>query len=83
MSCSDMYGSNPFPEMPDAEEEKIDLTNPKLKSKDESVGGQQEPQIQNQFFLKEQYEKDCYLSEWFFCPPSIFSDEIWEFETGS
>ena len=61
-----MYGPNPFPEMPDIEEEKIDLTNPKLKSKNETVGGQQEPQLQNQFFLKEQYEKDCYLSEWFF-----------------
>ena len=66
--------------MPDIEEEKIDLTNPKLQSKDETVGGQQEPQIQNEFFLKEQYEKDCHVSEWFFCPPSIFSDEIWEFE---
>ena len=47
-SCSDMYGSNPFPDMPDIEERKIDLTNPKLQSKDETVGGQQEPQLQNQ-----------------------------------
>ena len=47
-----MYGSNPLPEMPDVEEQKIDLTNPKLKSKDESVGGQQEPQIQKSILSK-------------------------------
>ena len=79
MSCSDVeVEPNVLPVT--EEEEEIDLTNPKLKSKDETVGGSAEPQIQNQFFLKEQYEKECHLSEWFFCPPSIFSDEIWEFE---
>jgi len=77
ISCSDVeVEPNVLPTL----EEGIDLENPKLKSKDETVGGQNEPQIQNQFFLKDQYEKDCYESVWFFCPPSIFSDEIWEFE---
>ena len=66
--------------LPALQEEGIDLTNPKLKTKDEAIGGQNEPHIQNEFFLKEQYEKDCHESVWFFCPPSIFSDEIWEFE---
>jgi hypothetical protein len=78
ISCSDVEVEPNV--LPTLEEEGIDLTDPKLKSKDETVGGQNEPNIQNQFFLKDQYEKDCYESAWFFCPPSIFSDELWEFE---
>jgi len=78
ISCSDVEVEPNV--LPTLEEEGIDLTDPKLKSKDETVGGKNEPNIQNQFFLKNQYEKDCYESVWFFCPPSIFSDEIWEFE---
>ena len=79
MSCSDVgVEPNVLPTL--ESEEKIDLTDPKLKSKDETIGGSAEPQLQNAFFLKEQYEKNCHESVWFFCPPSIFSDEIWEFE---
>ena len=78
MSCSNVEVEPNI--LPTLQEEGIDLTNPKLKTKNEAFGGQNEPHIQNEFFLKEQYEKDCHESVWFFCPPSIFSDEIWEFE---
>lgn len=80
MSCSDMYGDNPFPQMPDVEETVIDLTDPKHQSEDNSATKQGEPKLNNDFLLKNEYKKDCHVSEWFFCPPSIFSDEIWEFE---
>ena len=26
-------------------------------------------------------EKDCYEEEWYFCPPSLFLDEIWHVST--
>jgi hypothetical protein len=81
MSCSDMYGNSPFPEFTEVvEEDSIDLTDPDLQSKDSSVIGQNQPEINNHFLLKEQYELNCHISEWFFCPPSIFSEAIWEFQ---
>ena len=62
MSCSDMYGENPFPELPEiVEDDSIDLTDPDLQSKDSSVIGQNEPEINNHFFLKDQYELNLSL----------------------
>ena len=30
--------------------------------------------------LEEQYSVDCIKEEWYFCPPSLFLEEIWQFK---
>ena len=81
MSCSDIHENKPFPEfLETTEKDKVDLADPKYQSEDESVRGQQKSQHETEFFLKQQYELECHISEWFFCPPSLFSSELWEFQ---
>ena len=80
VGCSDMVGNNnPFL-APLEENPKPNLDSEALKKKDNSIGEQDKPKIDNIFQLQQQYKKDCHVSEWFFCSPSIFSVELWEFE---
>ncbi len=81
MGCSEMFGNDPFPaalEEPDVV--KPDLTADFLKEKNNTVGDNDKSNMDGIFNLEQQYKQDCHVSEWFFCPPSIFSDEIWEFQ---
>jgi hypothetical protein len=81
MGCSEMFEGNPFPPPLDEPDVVVpDLTADTLKYKNNTVGEGDKPTMNNIFQLENQYKKDCHVSEWFFCPPSIFSDEIWEFE---
>lgn len=82
VSCSDLY-ENPIPWPGDLEveqEPEYDLDNDIVTNQDKSPGSLEKDNITSLFEIQNQYKKDCHVSEWFFCPPSIFSDEIWEFE---
>jgi hypothetical protein len=72
MSCSNIDEGRGFVGVADREIAEIDL--PPLLPEDPDTP------LTNDYLLKKTYKIDCYESEWFFCPPSIFSDEIWEFE---
>ena len=78
ISCSEIDGPLPFFEPKSTgETEPIDEI---LKSQTEPFQEENKSVIENIFMLKQEYELDCHVTEWFFCPPSLFTDEIWEFK---
>jgi hypothetical protein len=81
MGCSDMFESPvPWPGDLEVEEPKYDLDNNVVKDQDQSPSALQKDNITSLFELQNQYQQDCYKTEYFFCPPSLFLDEIWEFQ---
>jgi hypothetical protein len=81
MSCSDMFPDNPWPgDLPETQGPSYDLTNDVVKDPQNSPGNLEKPNITSIFELQKQYQLDCYEEEWYFCPPSLFLDEIWHFK---
>ena len=81
MGCSDIFENPvPWPGDLEVEEPKYDLDNNVVKDQDQSPGALQKDNIKSIFDLEFQYKQDCYKTEYFFCPPSLFLDEIWQFE---
>ena len=81
MGCSDMFESPvPWPGDLEVEDPKYDLDNNTVKEQDQSPGALQKDNITSLFELQKQYQQNCYKTEYFFCPPSLFLDEIWEFQ---
>ena len=83
MGCSDMF-ENPYPWPGDLEieeeEPKYDLDNDVVTNQNLSPGEIEKDNINILFQLEKQYQQDCYKTEYFFCPPSLFLNEIWEFQ---
>ena len=81
VGCSDVF-ENPYPWPGDLEieEPQIDLENHIVTDQDQSPGELEKENIGNIFDLEFQYKQDCHKTEYFFCPPSLFLDEIWEFK---
>ena len=79
MSCSEegIQGGYTFEQQFNIDSEPIHEA---FKSKINPIKEDQKSTIENIFNLEQQYKLDCHVSEWFFCPPSLFTDEIWEFE---
>ena len=82
MGCSDTpENPAPFPSHLIIDEDpKYDLDNSVVKNKDKSPAAYEKDNISSLFELQQQYQQDCYKTEYFFCPPSLFLDEIWEFQ---
>ena len=82
VSCSDLFENPiPFPGHLDIEEEpKYDLDNDVVTNQDKSPGSLEKDNITSLFEIQKQYQEDCHKIEYFFCPPSLFLNEIWEFE---
>lgn len=78
--CSDNLGNNSSSAFLEEDASKPDFAADYLKEENGTVKNNDKSNLQNIFELEKQYEKDCHISDWFFCPPSIFSDELWEFE---
>jgi hypothetical protein len=82
MSCSDLY-DNPVPWPGDLEveqEPEYDLDNSAAKDPENSPGNIEKSNYTNLFNLQKQYQVDCYKHEWYFCPPALYLDEIWQFQ---
>ncbi len=82
VSCSDMF-ENPYPwpgDLEIEEEPKYDLDNDVVTNQDKSPGSLEKDNISSLFEIQKQYQQDCYKTEYFFCPPSLFLNEIWEFQ---
>ena len=82
ISCSDMF-ENPYPwpgDLEVEEEPKYDLVNDAVTNQENSPGALQKENINSLFEIQKQYQQDCYKTEYFFCPPSLFLNEIWEFQ---
>ena len=81
MGCSDMFENPvPWPGDLEVEEPKYDLDNNVVKDQDQSPGALQKDNITSLFEIEQQYKKDCYKYEYYFCPPSLYLEEIWQFE---
>ena len=82
IGCSDLFENPiPFPGYLDTQEEpQYDLTNDAVTNQKNSPGESQKGNISSLFEIEQQYKKDCHKIEYFFCPPSLFLDEIWEFQ---
>ncbi len=82
IGCSDLFENPiPFPGHLDIQEEpKYDLDNDVVTNQDMSPKELERGNINTLFELEKQYQQDCYKTEYFFCPPSLFLDEIWEFQ---
>ncbi len=81
VSCSDLFENPvPFPGHLEIEEPQYDLDNDVVTNQDKSPGALEKENVNNLFELQQQYQQDCYNTEYFFCPPSLFLDEIWQFE---
>ena len=82
VSCSDLFENPvPFPGHLDFDvEQKYDLESEVVKDPNNSPGELEKNNITTLFELQKQYQLDCYKTEYFFCPPSLFLDEIWQFE---
>jgi len=82
MGCSDIY-ENPYPwpgHLEIEEEPKYDLDNDIVTNQEYSPRELEKDNINTLFQLEKQYQQDCYKIEYFFCPPSLFLNEIWEFQ---
>jgi len=81
MGCSDIFENPvPWPGDLEVEEPKYDLDNDVVKDQDRSPSELEKENINTLFQLEKQYQEDCYKIEYFFCPPSLFLNEIWEFQ---
>ena len=81
VACSDMF-ENPYPWPGDLEvkEQEPDLDNPIVKNPENSPGEIEKENIFTIFQIEQQYKQDCYKYEYYFCPPSLYLEEIWQFE---
>ena len=81
IGCSDLFENPiPFPGHLDVQEQKYDLDNDVVTNQDMSPKELEKGNTNTLFELEKQYQQDCYKTEYFFCPPSLFLDEIWEFQ---
>ena len=82
MGCSDMFENPiPFPGYLDIEQKpEYDLENDIVTNQDNSPGELEKSNYTNLFNLQKQYQIDCYKHEWYFCPPALYLDEIWQFQ---
>ena len=83
IGCSDIFeNAPPFPDylLDIQEDPKYDFENEIIKDPNNSPGELQKNNISSLFELQQQYQQNCYKTEYFFCPPSLFLDEIWEFQ---
>ena len=83
IGCSDWLPENPYPfpgHLDIQEEPKYDLDNDVVTNQDMSPKELEKDNINTLFELEKQYQQDCYKTEYFFCPPSLFLNEVWEFQ---
>ena len=82
MSCSDWFPENPYPHPGEIEipEKQYDMDNPAVQDPENSPGEMEKPNYTSIFELEQQYKEDCYKYEYYFCPPSLYLEEIWQFQ---
>ena len=54
--------------------------NPVVKNPENSPGEIAKDNIFTIFEIEQQYKQDCYKYEYYFCPPSLYLEEIWQFQ---
>ena len=81
--CSDLFPDNPYPWPGHLDVESgpsYDLDNEVVKNPENSPGEIEKENIYSIFEIEQQYKADCYKYEYYFCPPSLYLEEIWQFE---